>query len=193
MIPNNKITSEYVEGEFLYENSEEDLIDIHPGGIDIQNIDESPTYQMWEMFYENNIIKLKSLTNNKLYNIRSIENIKELSFSFTLNMVLNYLYKKDDKTYLTYYDTITQNNVEVIFENMSHPKLVYDDLRKTQSSKSDILLVYINNLTNKICYRLLRDRYTIEYELADVPKHTRLIRVGMADNLRLKFKLQAYN
>ena len=54
MIPNNKITSKYVDGEFIYENSEEDLIDIQPGGLDIQNIDESPTYQMWEMYYENN-------------------------------------------------------------------------------------------------------------------------------------------
>lgn len=193
MIPNNKITSEYVEGEFLYNNSEEDLIDIQPGGLDIQNINESPTYQMWEMYYDSGNIKLKSLTNNKLYNIRSVENIKELSFSFTLNMVLNYLYTKDNKTYLTYYDTTIQSNVEVIFENMSHPKLVYDDLRKTQSSHSDILLVYVNNLTNKLCYRLLRDRYTIEYELTDVPKHTRLVRVGMSDNLRLKFKLQAFN
>lgn len=193
MIPNNKITSKYVDGEFIYENSEEDLIDIHPGGLDIQNIDESPTYQMWEMYYENNIIKLKSLTNNKIYNIRSIEKIEQLSFSFTLNMVLNYLYTKSDKTYLTYYDTLTQKTVEVVYENMGHPKLVYDDLRTTQSNSSDILLVYINNLTNKLCYRLLRDRYAKEYELYSVPKHTRLIRVGMADNLRLKFKLQAFN
>lgn len=193
MIPNNKITSEYIEGEFLYENSEEDLIDMQPGGLDLQNITESLTYQMWVMFFENSIIKLKSLTNNKIYNIRSIENIKELSFSFTLNMVLNYLYTKNDKTYLTYYDTVTQKTVEVNFENMSHPKLVYDDLRTTQSNSSDILLVYINNITNKLCCRLLRDRYTIEYELHSVPKHTRLVRVGMADNLRLKFKLQGFN
>lgn len=192
MIPNNKLTSTYVEGNWLFENSEEDLIDIQPGNIDLNINEESPTYQLWEMYYENNIIKLKSYLNDKLYNIKSISNITELSFSFTLNMSLTYLYVKNNEVYLNYYDTVSQQNKEDIFTNMAHPKLTYDDFRETQTNLSDILLVYINTQTNQLCYRMLRDRYTIEYVLSDVVKHTRLVRVGMADNFRLKFKLQGF-
>ena len=107
-------------------------------------------------------------------------------------MSLTYLYVKNNEVYLNYYDTVSQQNKENIFTNMAYPKLTYDDFRETQTNLSDILLVYINTQTNQLCYRMLRDRYTIEYVLSDVVKHTRLVRVGMADNFRLKFKLQGF-
>ncbi len=192
MIPHNKIVSEYVESEWLYDNTEEDLIYLSPGGKDIKNIEESPTYQMWEMYFENNIIKLKSKTNNKNYDIRAISDITELSFSFSLNMNLTYLYVKEEITYLNYYDATIQETVEIALFDMKHPKLIYDDYRKTQTMVSDILLIYINHKRNKLCYRMLRDRYTIEYDLADVLNNTRLVRVGMSNKYRLKFKLQGF-
>lgn len=193
MIPNNKILDEYIESNYIYENYEEDLRDKQPGNLDLQKPTESPTYQMWEMYYEDNIIKLKSLTTNKNYNIKTIPNVTRLSFSFTLNMNLTYAYTKSNLVHLNYYDTTLQSNVEVIFEEADHPTLVYDDLRETQNNFSDILFLYINKSSLKLCYRLLRDRYTIEYELYDLPKHTKIVRVGMADNFRLKFKLKNYN
>lgn len=193
MIPNNKITTEYVEGEWLYDNYEEDLLYKHPGGRDLQNLTEEYTYQMWEMYYENNIIKLKALTSNKVYELKTVLNVTELSFCFTLNMTIAYLYKVGDIVYLNYYDTITQKYIEETFMNMNHAKLILDDSRITQTSSSDVIFFYINNITNKLCCRLLRDRYTIEYELQSVLKHTRLVRVGMANNLRLKFKLEQYD
>ena len=56
MIPNNQITEEFVESDWLYDNVEEDLVYQHIGGKDIQDVSESLTYQMWEMTYEANII-----------------------------------------------------------------------------------------------------------------------------------------
>lgn len=193
MIPNNQITEEFVESNWLYDNVEEDLVYQHIGGKDIQDISEPLTYQMWEMFYEENIIKLKSKTTNKLINVKEISEVLELSFSFTINMLLTYVYKKLDKCYLNYYDTTLQQYTEISFDNMNTPKLIHDDLRTTQTNSSDIILCYINSVTNKLCCRLLRDRYTIEYELQEVSKHTKLLRVGMTDKLRLKFKLQVFN
>lgn len=192
MIPNNKIVGEYVEGNWLFDNTEEDLRDLQPGNTDINNTQDSPTYQMWEMYYENDIIKLKSFTNNKNYNIKNITNVTEVSFSFTINMTLTYLYKREEKTYLNYFDASIQQNVEEIFTNIAHPKLIYDDLRRTQTNFSDILFIYINTDKNKLCYRMLRDKYLVEHELADVLNNTRLVRVGMSDNFRLKFKLQGF-
>lgn len=192
MIPNNKLTSSYVEGDFLFDNYEEDLRYLHPGGADLNNISEKYDYQNWEMYYEDNIIKLKSLTNEKRYNIKTVPNVKELSFSFSYNMDLTYSYVVDDLTYLIYYDTLTQSNKEETFTGMAYPKLVYDDTRETQTSASDVLLVYINTTANTLCYRAQRDRYTKEYILGNIPKHSRLVRVGMANNYRLKFKLQGY-
>ena len=193
MIPNNQITEEFVESDWLYDNVEEDLVYQHIGGKDIQDVSESLTYQMWEMTYEANIIKLRSLTNNRRIDVKTVTEVSELSFAFTLNMLLTYIYKKLDKCYLNYYDTVLQQYREISFDNMNTPKLIYDDLRTTQTNSSDVILFYVNSLTNKLCCRLLRDRYTIEYELQEVSKHTKLLRVGMTDKLRLKFKLQGFN
>ena len=88
MIPNNQITEEFVESDWLYDNVEEDLVYQHIGGKDIQDVSESLTYQMWEMTYEANIIKLRSLTNNRRIDVKTVPDITELSFSFTLNMLL---------------------------------------------------------------------------------------------------------
>lgn len=192
MIPNNKIVSEYIESDFIYDNYEEDLKYKQPGNIDIQTTTHSPTYQMWEMYYENNVIKLKSLTNNKNYIIKSVTDVKKLTFSFTLNMNVTYSYTKDDKVFLVYYDSIEQQDKEVVYENISHPTIIYDDYRYSQTSSSDVLFFYINKRTLKLCYRLLRDRFTVEYELYSVSKNTKIVRIGMADNFRLKFKLQNY-
>ena len=148
---------------------------------------------MWELYYDASNIKLKSLTTNKTYSIKAVTGVEKLSFSFTLNMVLTYVYLKDKRTYLNYYDTTSQKNVEVVFDNMDHPKLVYDDMRGSQTNNSDVVFVYVNTYTNKLCCRLQRDRYTIEYELTSLQKNVRLVRVGMSTALRLKFKLQGFN
>lgn len=193
MIPNHKLASEYVEAEFLYENSEDPLIDIQPGGVAIGDNSRGVDYQMWEMTYENNRLTVRSLTTNTTVVLKNnVIGVTSLSFSFTLNMDINYTYTIGDTTYLYYFDSTIQQNTETSFINMRDVNMIYDDLRQTQTSSTDILLVYVNTVTGKLCYRLLRDRYTIEYELSDLPRNAKLIRVGMATNLRLKFKIQRF-
>ena len=57
------------------------------------------------------------------------------------------------------------------------------------TNTSDIICAYINKITLKLCYRMSRDRFTIEYPLTDVQENARLVRVGMTKGLRLQFKM----
>ena len=67
--------------------------------------------------------------------------------------------------------------------------MTYDDTRSMQTNTSDVICAYINKETLQLCYRLSRDRFTIEYPLKSVAENARLIRVGMTDKLRLQFKI----
>ena len=192
MIPNHKLTSTYVDCNFLYEGSEEMLVEKHLGGVSLQNTNLGLKYQYWEMTYEGTSIKLRSLTNSLDYTIKQEAGIQDLSFAFSANMNLNFCYTKEDVVYFTFYDSSTNGNREIAFLDISYPKLVYDDLRETQTQNGDVLFFYINNTKNKLCYRIQRDRFNVEYELTTVAKGTRLVRVGMSDKYRLKFKLQGY-
>ena len=68
-------------------------------------------------------------------------------------------------------------------------RLVYDDYRIMQTNTSDVICAYINKITLQLRYRISRDRFTVEYPLADVQENARLIRVGMTKGLRLQFKM----
>lgn len=193
MILNNKITETFIDSPWLYDNTEESLEYYHIGSKSLQDLSEKYTYQMWYMYYEDNIIKLKGLITNEIIEIKEVEGVKELSFAFNINMDLVYIYRVDNRSYLTFYDTLANVYKTEIFSNISSTRIIFDDNRLTQSNTSDVCLFYINNQTDTLCCRVQRDRYLKEYVLKEVPKSTRLLRVGMTEAFRLKFKIQTFN
>lgn len=190
MIPNHKITNEVVLTDYLYNKPDTKLIDRSFGGIAIQDASEGLLYQVWEIYYESPFIKIKALTTGDIIVLDSIDKVTELSVAFDLNMNITYCYVANSRSYLKYYNTTTQDFSILELSGIRSPRLAYDDLREMQSSVSDIVYAYINSQSNYLCYRLLRDRYTIEYQLQQVPENARLVRVGMSKGLRLQFKMQ---
>lgn len=190
MLPNNALTTTSLEADFLYTKPNSDLIDREFGGITLQDTSKGLNYQLWEIYYERPLIKIKGLLTQEIFTILSVNNVKELSLAFDLNMNICITYMVDETTYLYFYDTNIQNYSTITFTNLNNPRISYDDSRQTQSQTSDIIFAYINNNTNYLCCRLLRDRYTIEYPLRELPPNAKLVRVGMNKGLRFQFKIQ---
>lgn len=190
MIPDHKITSTPAASEYFYDKPNTKLIDRTLGGIAIQDISEGLNYQVWEIYYESPFIKIKGLTTGVVIILEEVQRVIELSLAFDLNMNIAYTYVVGDKSYLRYYNTTTQTLQTMELIHCKSPRLTYDDLRSMQNQVSDIVCAYINVSNNTLCYRLLRDRYTIEHTLQEVPENARLIRIGMTEGLRLQFKMQ---
>ena len=158
--------------DYLYTKPDTKLVDRALGGIGLQNSSEGFEYQVWEIYYESGKIKIKGLTNNVVYELLEISYVTELSY-----------------TYLRFYDSFIQDFSTLPLMDCRSPRLVYDDYRVMQTNTSDIICAYINKITLQLCYRISRDRFTVEYPLADVQENARLIRVGMTKGLRLQFKM----
>lgn len=189
MIPSNRVTNTPVVTDYLYPKPDTKLVDRALGGIALQNTSQGYEYQVWEIYYENGKIKIKGLTTNIVYELLEIIDVTELSLAFDLSMNVSFTYVANGIAYLRFYDASIQQFSTIVLSNCRSPRLAYDDYREMQSNTSDIICAYINKLTLKLCYRMSRDRFTIEYPLEDVQENARLIRVGMTKGLRLQFKM----
>ena len=189
MMPSNRVTNVPFVTGYLYDKPDTKLIDRALGGIDLQDTSEGYSYQVWEIYYESNKIKIKGLTTQVVYELLEIANVTELSLAFDLSMNVSFTYVVNGLSYLRFYDAFIQGFTTLALTDCRSPRMVYDDYRSMQTNTSDMICAYINKLTLKLCYRMSRDRFTIEYPLADVQENARLIRVGMTEGLRLQFKL----
>lgn len=189
MMPSNRVTNVPFVTGYLYDKPDTKLIDRALGGIDLQDTSEGYSYQVWEIYYEFNKIKIKGLTTQVVYELLEIANVTELSLAFDLSMNVSFTYVVNGLSYLRFYDAFIQEFTTLALTDCRSPRMVYDDYRSMQTNTSDMICAYINKLTLKLCYRMSRDRFTIEYPLADVQENARLIRVGMTEGLRLQFKL----
>ncbi len=88
---------------------------------------------------------------------------------------LPYIYSfRDTKFEITGLDT-----------SINFPRLDLDSKKLTTLSDSDIILGYVNE--GKLCYRMQRDRYTIEYVIANDPTKSMLWRIGQTVDGRFGF------
>ena len=189
MILNHYITNTAALGNYLFDKPETKLIDRTLGGIALQNTSEGLNYQIWEIYYESGSVRIKGLSNNLTYSLLSLDGITELSLAFDLSMNVSFSYVANGEAFLSFYDAFTQSYTTLHLENCRSPRMTYDDTREMQTNTSDVICAYINKETLQLCYRLSRDRFTIEYPLKSVAENARLIRVGMTDKLRLQFKI----
>lgn len=189
MILNHYITNTAALGNYLFSKPETKLVDRALGGIALQNTSEGLNYQIWEIYYESGSVRIKGLSNNLTYSLLSLDGITELSLAFDLSMNVSFSYVVNGEAFLSFYDAFTQSYTTLHLENCRSPRMTYDDTREMQTNTSDVICAYINKETLQLCYRLSRDRFTIEYPLKSVAENARLIRVGMTDKLRLQFKI----
>lgn len=192
MIPNNKVYNIDVGGDYLFEKPYRKLVDVCLGGISLQDPSEGLDYQVWELTYNTTDIVLKSLTTNYNEILKSgLEGVEKISLSFDHNMNYVFCYKVADNVSLVYYNSSINDYDTMIIKDCRDPILIFDDYRVESGSQSDVILFYIENTTNKLFCRLLRDRYSKEIELLQLTLKERLINVGFTTKYRLRFKIKS--
>lgn len=121
----------------------------------------------------------------------SAPGITEFSFTFDQNMRPFIAFTADETSKFYWFDpTVSQFVVTELPAGSRNPRCTLDDKRALQNSISDIILAYLRD--SSLYFRAQRDRYLIEYVLyapsgANPPLEV-LEQVGMADNLRLRFR-----
>lgn len=189
MIINHHITNTPIVTDYKVSKPETKLIDRHLGGIDLQDTSEGLEYQVWTIYYEDGWIKLKSELNNKLYDLLQASGVSEVALAFDSSMTLSYAFVINARCFLRFYDSSLQAYTTLEIPDSRNIRLCFDDTREFNINNADIVCAYINFEKLKLCYRLSRDRFSIERELANVTNNSRLVRIGMSEGLRLQFKM----
>ncbi len=126
--------------------------------------------------------------------VLNVASITQCSLAFDQNGHINIAYTAGGQAYLYWFDTLAADWVTTALDfGVITPTLCLDDKRVTQTSASDILLLYTMETATDIYtlfHRQQRDRFLIEYEHeTGVPPY--LYKLGMHDKLRVQIGLSA--
>lgn len=159
------------------------LHDYEYGGIALQQPSHGLDYQLWQVVYESNEVRVfaPSVAKTALF---TRAGITELSLAFDQNMRPVVVYVADGITYIYWYDPTIAQQTTTELGVLTNPRISLDDHREGQLFNSDVILGYLND--GYLCIRLQRDRYTIEYQLTSL-MNAQLNQVGMGRNNRFNF------
>ena len=190
MLPGNTLASvhEYSEWKHPYPLTDEVTKAYEWGGIDITDTSQGFAAALWVLQYISGELHLGKV-NTPLVPVLTVgAGVVKVALAFDANMRPAYAWQiGEDTCVLRYYDTALADFTEITFTGIYSPCLTLDDSRTQSSSISDIIFAYLKG--NQLCYRQQRDRFLIEYVLAEVTQHF-LMRVGMNKSHRLQFMLR---
>lgn len=187
MLPNNRLSSTPVRSVFIGADAIDSTPDIsyEDGGIALNDPSQGLLFQVWTAQIRNNGTQITIRADNHPESVLITGNdIREVSLAFDSNMRVNLVYLEGDITKLFWFDTSVGQMVTTEFTDLFTPRLSTDDKRISQSSNRDIIFAYIKN--GDLFFRQQRDRYEIEYLLAENPKG-KFVKFGMNRQLRLQF------
>lgn len=190
MLPDNTLASvhKYSEWKHPYPLTDEITTAYEWGGIDITDISQGLTAALWVLQYISGELHLGKV-NTPLMPVLTVgAGVVKVALAFDTNMRPAYAWQiGENSCVLRFYDTALADFTEVTFTGIYSPCLTLDDSRTQSSSISDIIFAYLKG--NQLCYRQQRDRFLIEYVLAEVTQQ-HLMRVGMNKSHRLQFMLR---
>jgi hypothetical protein len=199
MIPNHALSQKLMWAPFQYPDNIPvfNTTDYQMGGIGLSDASQGLQVQAWFLSLSgtpasNNVVI--SAPNTQPIILFSAPNITEISLAFDQNMKAAVAYVSQGNPYFWWYDaTIPGYTVLSLPAGATSPRCTLDDkrIKEINLGLSDIILAYIYN--NNLCYRQLRDRFTIEYVLQSnlsnlIPNPT-LNKIGMNTVERLQFQL----
>lgn len=113
----------------------------------------------------------------------------DVNFTFDQNMRPFFAYTQNRRAKIRWYDTVAGGNVITeLSDGDTYLRCCLDDKRQNATSQgnNDIILAYVR--AGKLYYRQQRDRFEVEYLLAETIPGKILTRIGMAKNYRLQFE-----
>lgn len=178
MLPENRLSTYPVPSPFigagLLPNS--DTVDYVDGPVGVQNTDGGLRNQKWRARLINADVSLVS-PNTPEFVIATIRCCRVISLAFDQNARYLLAYLIDDVMWLYWYDPLLLEYTHMqLATGVSSLRMSLDDKRMSQSSTSQILLVYVQD--GDLYYRKQADRYGVPY-LLQTGVAGRIIKVGM--------------
>lgn len=121
--------------------------------------------------------------------VLSVADITEFAFTFDQQMrvFVTYVVNETDVYFYWYDNTLPGYTTTQLPSGCKSPRCTIDDKRPLQGQTSDIILAYVR--AGKLYFRAQRDRYGVEYELAEVPGQL-LVQCGLSDVNRFQFLMK---
>jgi hypothetical protein len=192
-LPDNELASQFFPAAFSGGRGLPILprLDYETGGIALNDPSAGHLVQVWSArVVDSSHIVISNETGFET-TYYSDFNITEVSLTFDQNMRPAISLVADGQPKLIWYDTQeAQEVVTDLASDVRSPRVSLDDKRTTQMSTNDIILAYLRG--NNLYHRRQRDRFTIEYLLAEgiVPDEDwYLRRIGMNNVGRFQFEL----
>ena len=197
MIPEERISTETVEAEFLYPRNirlddSNMLVDYEYGGVAITDASQGLRVQVWtaRLVEGQILLSAPSVPEFAALNIGTDPEVINIGFAFDHNMRLFATWENEDsECFYYYYDPIIGDFVtEQLSGGARTPRCCHDDTRQPMTffGISDIVLAYCRG--QRLMARVERDRYTIEYDLGRVGPRS-LVQIGMNAAQRLQFRM----
>ncbi|WP_296193622.1 MULTISPECIES: hypothetical protein [unclassified Psychrobacter] len=155
------------------------------GGVALSDPSEDLTKYVWQAWTDGTTITVKRDDLDTYHVVLMDTNITEIDLTFDQNMRPCIAYVANGISKLYWYDTQQAKQVIDEYPAIRNPRVSLDDKRRFNVSQSDIIFAYQKGDT--LCYRVQRERFTIERVLATNTKKRLLWRIGMGRNNRFLF------
>lgn len=192
MIPSNRLSSTPVLDDWSIAKDDEEFTKQEGfvfGPSYIGDTDSALDVEIWRYTYALNMVYMTKMSTMEVFPLNNdIVNATEISACFNQSAQPVSAFVSGGVCFLKWYDTsINDYVVENLGAGFSSPKIILD-IPDKKSSQSDVIFFYYLNST-KLCCRYQRDRYSIEYQLKDMPPH-RILRVGHNKSNRIQFLVE---
>ena len=155
------------------------------GGVALSDPSQDLTKYVWQAWTDGTTITVKRDDLATETVLITDSNITEVDLTFDQNMKPCIAYVANGISKLYWYDSQQAKQVIDEYPDIINPRVSLDDKRRFNVSNSDIIFAYQKGDT--LCYRVQRERFTIEHLLATNPKKRLLWRIGMGRNNRFLF------
>lgn len=192
MLPQEVLSTEPVPAQFRYPRNvpRAPLIDYEYGGVALNDATKGLRYQVWKGEYIDEQIVL-SAPEVPAFALLDLPNVSEFGFTFDQNMnpFVAYELTTGEARFYWFDSTIPGFTTTTLPAGSMSPRCALDDNRALQIPVSDIILAYVRE--GSLYFRAQRDRYLVEYLLSSSIGDSRLLQVGLSEQLRFQFQLSS--
>lgn len=155
------------------------------GGVALSDPSEDLTKYVWQAWTDGTTITVKRSDLDTHHVLLMDTNITEVDLTFDQNMRPCIAYVANGISKLYWYDTQQAKQVIDEYPLTTNPRVSLDDKRRFNVANSDIIFAYQKG--DQLCYRVQRERFTVERVLATNSKRRILWRIGMGRKNRFLF------
>ncbi|PLT21147.1 hypothetical protein [Psychrobacter sp. MES7-P7E] len=155
------------------------------GGVALSDPSEDLLKYTWYAWTDGTTITVKRDDLDTYHVVLMDSNITEIDLTFDQNMRPCIAYVANGISKLYWYDTQQAKQVIDEYPDIRNPRVSLDDKRRFNVANSDIIFAYQKGDT--LCYRVQRERFSLERVLATNSKRRILWRIGMGRNNRFLF------